>query len=147
MARITGPVMGTTGDSTRRTTTAEHPLGTRAYGADGAEFVYVKAGEAIAQYAGVSYAANAATVVESTELTDVLLGVADTAFSSGDYGWVQTRGLCTAKVVDSTTAKLPVGPCATAGVLDDIAETVIAGTTHAVAVATGAATGSLVYLR
>lgn len=147
MARIVGPLMGAPGDSTRRTSTAELPLGTVAYGEAGKEYEYVKAGGAIAQYAAVSFESGGGTVVESSALTGYLVGVADAAFSSGQYGFVQTRGQCTAKVVNSTTALLPIGPCATAGVLDDVVETTPAGGSLAVALATGAATGSLIYLR
>jgi len=97
MARLTGPYIGFTGDSTRRTTTQEFPLGTRAIAENGKEYTYVKAGAAIAAKEAVNFQLSALgfdDVRKSAAAVDkFVLGLADTAFSSGDYGWVLTRGV------------------------------------------------------
>jgi hypothetical protein len=149
MARLTGPVMGTPGDSTRRTTTQELPIGTVAFGEAGKEFEYVRAGAAIAQYAAVKLDVSdgGATVIETAAVTDHLLGIADAAFAEDEYGFVQTRGRCTAKVEDATTAGLPLQPSAAGGILEATAETTPAGGSNAVALATGNDAGSAIYLR
>lgn len=148
MARLTGPSMGFPGDSTRRTTTAELPLGTIAYG-QASEWVYVKAGAAIAQYAACIFQGSAAgfdDVRECGAVTNFIVGVADAAFASGAYGFIQTKGVCTAKVHASDTALLPVGGSTDAGVLLTVAETVPAGGKSIVPLVTGVAAGSAVYL-
>lgn len=149
MARLTGPLMGTPGDSTRRTTTAELPLGTIAFGAN-SEWVYVKAGAAITQYAACKFQGSAAgfdDVRECAATTNFIVGVADAAFDSGAYGFLQTKGVCTCKVKASDTALLPLGGYGTGtGLLTTVAETVPGGLKPIVALVTGVAAGSAVYL-
>ena len=148
MARLTGPTFGTPGDSTRRTTTAELPLGSIAYG-PGTEWVYVKAGAAIAQYAACIFQGSTLgfdDVRECGAVTNFIVGVADAAFASGDYGFIQTKGVAKAKVHASDTALLPVGGSTDAGVLLTVAETVPAGGKSIVPLVTGVAAGSNVYL-
>lgn len=148
MARLTGPVMGTPGDSTRRTTSQELPLGTIAYG-PGTEWVYIKAGASIAAYDGVRFQGSASGYddVRPTSATDQgVIGVADAAFASGEYGFVQTRGVATAKVVNATAAGSILHSGATAGTLE---LAVAASDLHnkaIVALVTGVATGSAVCL-
>lgn len=149
MARLTGPYAGYPGDTTRRTLTPELPLGTTAHGVNGSEWVYVRAGAAIAQYDAVIFEGSAAgfdQVVPSGAVTNLILGVADAAFADLDYGFVQTKGHATCKVNVGDTALLPLGGSAVAGTLTTVAETVPAGGKPVVALVTGVAAGSDVYL-
>lgn len=149
MARLTGPYAGFPGDSTRRTTVAELPLGTEVEGVGGSRWVYVRAGGAIAQYAAVVFEGSALgfdQVVETSAVTDLILGVADAAFADLEYGFVQTHGVAKAKVHASDTALLPLGGSTAAGILLTVAETVPAGGKSIVALVTGVAAGSAVYL-
>lgn len=69
-------------NSDRRTTTAEFKLGTPALDTDNRTWVYVKASEAVAT--------GTCTVSGAFALTDAAgTYTADTAFASGDYGWVR----------------------------------------------------------
>lgn len=149
MARLTGPVMGVPGDSTRRTTTQELPLGTIAYG-PGTEWVYVKAGAAVAQYDAVKFNGSALgfdDVRPVTNVNEYVLGVADAAFDSAAYGFVQTKGVATCKVITATAAGSVLVADATDGTLKLATEAEsLAGNRGIVALVTGVAAGSGVYL-
>lgn len=96
MARLTGLLSGYPGDTTRRTTTKELPLGTLAYDELGNEYVYVKAGAAIAINKAVTFTLSALgmdDVVATSAVDQHILGVATTAFASGEYGFVLKRGV------------------------------------------------------
>ena len=149
MARLTGPYTGFPGDSTRRTTTQELPLGTEVDGVGGSRWVYVKAGAAIAQYDACIFQGSALgfdDVRPCGAVTNLILGVADAAFDSGAYGFIQTKGVAKCKVKASDTAGLPLGGYTDAGTLTTVAETVPAGLKPIVALVTGVAAGSAVYL-
>lgn len=149
MARLTGPYQGFTGDSTRRTTTQELPLGTKAYGPSGQEYVYIKAGATIAQYDACTFQGSAAGYddVRPTSATQqYIVGVADTAFSANQYGFIQSKGVCTCKVNASDAAGSLLVTMAAAGKLT----LAVAGSlpsTPAVALVTGVAAGSAIVLR
>jgi hypothetical protein len=65
----------------RRTTTPEFELGTTAIGKSGRAWTYVQAAEAVAT--------GTCTVSGAFALTDAAGShTADTAFASGEYGWV-----------------------------------------------------------
>jgi hypothetical protein len=141
--------VGFVGDSTRRTTTQEMPLGTKAYGPSGSEYVYVKAGASIAQYDACTFQGSATGYddVRPTSATQqYIVGVADTAFSSGDYGFLQSKGVCTCKVNTSDAAGSLLVTKATAGTLTLAAASSLPST-PAVALVTGAAAGSAIVLR
>jgi hypothetical protein len=149
MARLTGPYVGFVGDSTRRTTTQEMPLGTRAYGPSGEEFVYIKAGASIAQYDACKFNGSAAGYddVRPTSATQqYIVGVADAAFDANAYGFIQSKGVCTCKVNTSDAAGSLLVTKATAGTLTLAAATSLPST-PAVALVTGVAAGSAIVLR
>jgi hypothetical protein len=105
MARLTGMYAGFPGDTTRRTTTQELPLGTRAISSDGGEYVYVKAGGTIPVKSVCTFQGSAAgydDVRVVTAANQAIAGVADTAFASGEYGFLKCRGVVTALVEDNT---------------------------------------------
>lgn len=136
------------GSDTRRTTTAEAALGDRKYDASfpGNEFTYIKAGASIAQYDAVRFAGSTLgfdDVRPTSAANQVVIGAATAAFASGDYGYVQTRGVATVKTVVSTTAGVAVVTNGTAGTL---AACTAADTTfsNAVCLVTGVAAGSAV---
>jgi hypothetical protein len=150
MARLSGPYHGFPGDTTRRSTTAEFPLGARALTPEGSEYVYVQAGAAIAQYDAVKLNGSAAgfdDVRPVTNANEFVLGVADAAFAADEYGFIQTRGVATCKVVASTAAGSPLVADATDGTLKLATEAEsLAGNRGIVALVTGVAAGSAVYL-
>jgi hypothetical protein len=94
-------------------TTQRHELGSRILGIDGVEYVYVKAGEAIAQYDAVDY--TSAFVASVTDASDFAFGVAQVAIASASYGWVAVRGVVTAKVTASMSAGTTLARDCTAG--------------------------------
>lgn len=120
MARLTGPYQGFTGDSARRTTTQEFPLGTIASGVEGTEFAYVQANGAIIAGSAVKLAASATApydVVYATNANEVFFGVAEEAFADDEFGWVCVRGKCTCRLTNSTAAGSPLGTTTADGVL------------------------------
>jgi len=74
----------------RRTTAPEHTLGTITFGNDNTLWIYV--------LAGASVATGTCTVTTSTNVVTDTAGnhTADTAFASGDYGWVRQTAKATA---------------------------------------------------
>lgn len=91
MTKIYQP-LGVDVDTT--TASATHELGCRAYGEDGTEWVYVVADEAITQYNAVAVVKDFGASKLTKALADAgsILGVAQVAFASGEYGWVLVRG-------------------------------------------------------
>jgi hypothetical protein len=75
-------------------TTAQFKLGTRGYGDDGSEWVYVQASGAITQYdaVGIDEDFQADQVDSTVGGAAWLPGFAQVAFADNDYGWVATRG-------------------------------------------------------
>lgn len=133
--------------STDRSTTQKFPLGQRAYDALGNEYAYVKAGAAISQYEAVKF--NGSTlgwddVRKTAAANEVVIGVADAAFASGEYGFIGVRGVFTVKVVAATAAGSALVSSSTAGTLALAVATDLAGQKGAVALATGSTSGSAV---
>lgn len=101
---------------------AEHKLGTRVTGSDGTDWVYVQAGAAITQYMFVGIDEN----FQASPLTAAMagdgwaVGVAESAFSNNDIGWVALAGHnLTGRVAASCAADAALKTTATAGVIDD----------------------------
>jgi hypothetical protein len=126
------------------------PLGTRANDKDGNEYTFVKAGAAIAAADAVRFNGSA-TGFDDIRPTSaagqyVVGAAAGTAFSSGDYGFILSRGVATVKVVVSTAAGSVLVTNGTAGTLALATATELAGSRGAVALVTGVAAGSAVYI-
>lgn len=103
-------------------TTIEHTLGDKAVAEDGQEYVYVQAAEAISQYDFVGIDEDfAASQLTSTEAGDGwMIGVAQSALSADDYGWVCVKGAnLTGNVLGSCNADVALYTSGTAGYLDD----------------------------
>lgn len=146
MAELVSPAV--IGDTSVTSTSAQNAIGLRAYDKSGNEFVYVKAGAAIAQYDAVRFAGSALGFddVRPTSATgQVVLGAAQVAIASASYGWIQTKGIATAKVVVSTAAGSSLVTNATAGTLA-LAQATDIAYRPAVALVTGVAAGSAVAL-
>lgn len=150
MAIFTGPgSFYPSGGDTKRSTTAEAELGSRAYDSADREYTYVKAGAAIAANDAVMFNGSALgfdDVRPTAAAEQVVAGVATAAFSSGDYGYIQTRGRVTCKTVNGIAAGSSLSTNATAGTLKiaivgDLAQA------NAVALVTGVTAGSAIYLR
>ncbi len=69
-------------------------VGTHALGTDGTEYVFVKATNAVVQYAAVAIDTNSAVTTLTLALLRQLVdyGFAQVAIASGAYGWVAIRG-------------------------------------------------------
>lgn len=149
--RLSGPSFFVQGTDVTRTTTAQFPLGAKYVGVDPstglqAEFTYVKSGANIALNDAVRFAGSALgydDVRPTSAANQVVLGGATAAFTSGDYGFVLTRGVCTVKVVVATTAGVNLVSNGTAGTLA-VAQATDTTSGQAVALVTGVAAGSAV---
>lgn len=133
---------------TTTSTTRKFRLGTVKRDVAGTEYTYVKAGAAIAQYDAVRLAGSAAGFDDcrpTSAAGQIVFGAAQVAIASGSYGWVATRGKCTAKVVAATAAGSPLVTNATAGTLALADATAIANR-PAMALVTGVAAGSGIVL-
>lgn len=83
-------------------TTALHPLGTRVYGDQGQEYVYVRANGAITAKMAVKLEADYDVAASSTGR---VFGVALATFADNEYGWVQTRGLVPSALATTGSAQ------------------------------------------
>lgn len=115
-------------DLTSNTADALFELGTRHYDQNtGKEYVYVLADEAITAAAAVVIPEDhGVEMVDTTSTASAFgdrVGVANTALTSGYYGWVQIYGATTLSVGSSCAANTAINSTATAGRLDDDATT------------------------
>jgi len=149
MAQFTGaPLAAPFGGDTRRSTTAEAPLGSVQFDAVGNKYRYIKAGATIAQYDALQFNGSAAgwdDVRPTSAVGQVVIGSATAAFASGEYGYILEAGVGTVKVAAGTAAGSSLVSSATAGTLALGAATDIAYR-PAVALVTGVAAGSAVAL-
>jgi hypothetical protein len=149
MANLGSLPAGAPHNDTERSTVQLFPLGARVFDKDGGEYTYVKAGASIAKNDAVRFAGSSLgydDVRPTSAVSQGVLGVATEAFSSGDYGFVQTRGvvpLC--KCVNGTAAGALLGSTGTAGTLGLAVNTDLQGR-GAVALVTGVAAGSAIVL-
>lgn len=110
-------------------TTPPMKTGTTTDTSDGGQYVMVRATSTIAQYdACIIIATSSATgesigcvpVTTTNALTSQRLAFAQTAITSGDYGWVATRGHdLRVKCLIACQPAVPLYTTATAGSLDD----------------------------
>jgi hypothetical protein len=101
--------------------TAKFDLGTRAYGQDDREFVYVKASGAITlgDAVGIDEDFTAIALTTTTAAAMHKVGwAADHAFTTAYYGFVTVRGTnFNGRLADNATADAPLYTTATGGVL------------------------------
>lgn len=100
----------------------QHTLGTRVTATDGQVYVYGHAAEAIGQYNFVGVDENfEVSNLTSTEAGDGwMIGVAQTALSDNDFGWVAIAGAnLQGNVLASCAADTLLRTSATQGYLDD----------------------------
>lgn len=107
-----------------------HTLGEIVCTSNGAEYQYVRADEALAQYAAVKIDDD----FECSELTTTLsgaeptrVGVPQIAFADTEYGWVAISGPLTVLAAANCAADVKVYTTATAGVIDDAATDLVQG--------------------
>ena len=142
MTTPVSPLLGV--DFTATPDSAEFELGTRVFGSDGTEWVYVQANGAITQYYTVAIDENyqAAHLTTALNTTGHQIGFAQVAFADNDYGWIAVRGSnIKATVKASCAADARLFTTTTAGVLDDASASAAARVYGVVAV-TGAATNA-----
>lgn len=102
--------------------TAEVSVGTRAFGTDASEWVYVKATTALTQYdaAAIDEDYNAAPLTKALADAGHLIGWAQVAFTVNYFGWLCLSGsVMKGRVAASCAADVALYTTATAGVLDD----------------------------
>jgi hypothetical protein len=139
--------MGQTGNfgiNSTRTYTSSYPGGLPAKLLDAGsdkrgQWVFVKAGAAVAQYAwvGIDGAGTALELTTTTYASSAAIGVAQVAFASADYGWVWVGGVggggtgvaIKGKVAASYVAFALLNTTAVAGVADDAATKILGGVT------------------
>ena len=152
MANLTGPSETFPIDSTWRGQANDFgiPLGTKARSANGNEYTFVKAGAAIAAADACRFGGSATgfdDIRPTSAAAQYVIGAADgTAFASGDFGFLMTRGVSTVKVVNATAAGSVLVTNGTAGTLALATASELAGSRDAVALVTGVTAGSAVYL-
>lgn len=88
---------------------------------DGRAYVYVQASAAIAagDFAFFTAAHAAAPLSTANDARGNLGGVANVAFASGEFGWLQVRGATAVNVLANAAANTRLNTTATAGKLDD----------------------------
>lgn len=97
-------------------------LGTRIVSHDGKIWAYVQCNSAVAKGDVVNVPSGTNIAVGLTTATSAAsetIGVAPTAFASGDYGWVQVYGRCVVSVLGSCVKDVTLYSTTTAGNLDD----------------------------
>lgn len=98
--------------------------------ANGAEYMYVRADEALAQYAAVKIdddyeCSELTTTISGAEPT--MVGCPQVAFADTEYGWVAISGSFSIIGAASCAADVKLYTTATAGVVDDTATDLIQG--------------------
>ena len=123
-SNILGPVLGDY--TTVSTSTPEYPgapfaVGTRAFGNNGTEWIYVQTTAAVtATFACVISTTNTAAHMTTTNgLRGLLVGFPLVDIPSGSYGWLQVKGPASIQVLASAAANARLNTTATAGALDD----------------------------
>ena len=104
------PTSGVIGASLSLThTEAKFEVGKRVAGTDGTVWIYVKAAEAITQYAAlaITSAHQASQITTTNAALARYVGIAQVAFASADYGWVAIDGSGLYCLIDGTTDILP----------------------------------------
>ena len=145
-----GPFLNTGGWKTLVTandSTAQEMLGSIRF-ENGKIFRYVLAGGTIAASDAVKSSGTTGTTVITTTAAanQKVVGVAETAITNAQYGWITVYGKATCKVVVSTAAGAVLdADSGTAGTLK-LAVSGDLNTGDAVAMETGVAAGSLVFL-
>ena len=96
---------------------------------NGRAYKLVKANEAITVNDGVTYTISdttLTTIERADAVGEHIVGVAETAIASGEYGWITIEGQAEATVADGTAVALALGASAVDGVLATPANTVVA---------------------
>lgn len=118
---LTGGLIGARLDEP--SSTADFRLGQVEHGIDGTMFMYVVASGAINQYdlVGVNEDFDAYPLTTALAAQSDVLGLAQVAFSSGQYGWVARTGAGDLRVRTkaSAAADAQLWTTASAGVVDD----------------------------
>lgn len=126
MANFSGPILVAPVGPADRHTTPQLPLGATLVDANGNEYTYVKAGATIAQYDAVRFQGSALgwdDVRPTSAVAQPVVGAAQAAFASGEYGFVLTSGVGTVKTSGTVAANVQLVSSATAGTLAAYANT------------------------
>lgn len=130
MAYVLNGILGT--NLTKTETTQDFPLGLRVCASDNSEYVYIRADEALTQYAAVKIDDD----FECSELTTTLSGaeptsvaIVQSAFLDTEYGWgvINGKGTVLCIAAGGAAADVKMYTTATAGQLDDVATDLVQG--------------------
>lgn len=125
--------------------TQRFPLGARAQGNDGSEWLYVYSTAAITQYfvVYVDSAYQAVPLSLTNAKTAGVLAVAQVAFATAEYGWVMTRGRPLVRLAASCADDVPLFTTDTAGVLDDATASLTQFLVHGILADSSASAGGV----
>jgi hypothetical protein len=97
-------------------------VGSRAAAHNGKEYVFVQSNSAVSAFDVVTIPTDtyvAATFSTTVAAASEMIGVAQFALASGEYGWVQTYGACKVKVLGLAAKSVTLYSTTTGGTLDD----------------------------
>lgn len=120
MARLSGAGLAAPCNDLKRSTTALANVGFRTQDDIGNEYVYVKAGAAIAANAAVRFQGSALgydDVRETSAVNQPVIGVATAAFANGEYGFILVRGIASVKTSGAVAVNVALSSSAVAGQL------------------------------
>lgn len=123
MAQLTGRAQIFSGDTSIVDTTLNHPLGTRAFDADGNEYIYLQGVASTVAGTWVSFDENNVTTRLAADAVG-RVAVAKAAIVASSYGWYQIYGNCQDALAISggdAAADAAVYATSTAGQVDDVA--------------------------
>jgi hypothetical protein len=127
MAILTGPQFFVpSGGDTKRVTTAEAQLGSKAWDALGNEYTYIKAGAAIALGDALRFQGSALgydDVRPTSAVAQPVIGVATAAFNANEFGYVLTDGVGPVKTSGAVAVNTQLVSSAVAGQLAAYANT------------------------
>ena len=118
MASLTGPTMSFESDTTTVDSTAQHPLGTRAFDTDGNEYIYLEGVISTTAALGVTYDEEYATALSAAGAVGPV-AIAMAATVADKYGWYCVRGTCTGTSNNDTADNKALYLTAGAGKFDD----------------------------
>lgn len=122
MAFASTPLIGIDLNNALADTTAKQLVGMEVVGNDNGLWRYIYAGSNIAQYDCVHIATSgtALPITAALAITAGMIGFAQTALTSGYYGWVQRSGAnMRLNVLANCNSSVPLYTTDTAGSLDD----------------------------
>jgi len=118
MANLTGPRQAFEGDTTAVDSSEVQALGSRAFDADGNEYIYLEGVASTVAGSAVTYDEEYATTLTVANAVGPV-AIAQAATVASTYGWYCVRGTTTGLSADNIADNKTLSLTATAGKLDD----------------------------